>query len=164
MKRFLLASLLLLVTQSGWCSPSNLDRILETGLLVVGTTADYRPFTYREGGELQGYDVDLARLIAKELQVEITFVPTSWSRLVGDLQERKFQLAVGGITRTLPRQTRVGFTDPVLSIGKCPLVRREDRQRFQSLESIDQAGVTVAVNPGGTNEEFVRKISLAPQS
>ena len=121
MKRAFIATLILLLTQVGWSSPSNLDRILETGVLVVGTTADYRPFTYREQGELRGYDIDLARLIAAELQVEIEFRPTSWSRLVPDLQEKKFQLAVGGITRTLPRQTRAGFTDPVLTIGKCPL-------------------------------------------
>jgi cyclohexadienyl dehydratase len=149
--------LLLLLTQIGWCSPSNLDRIAESGALTVGTTADYRPFTYREEGELKGYDVDLARLIAEELQVEITFVQTSWGRLVPDLRDQKFHLAVGGITRTLPRQTRVGFTDPVLIIGKCPLVRRDDQERFHSLESIDQPGVTVAVNPGGTNEKFVRQ-------
>lgn len=157
MARVLLPLLLLLLTQVGWSSPSNLDRILESGVLVVGTTADYRPFTYREGGELKGYDVDLARLIARELGVQINFVDTTWSQLVPDLRDRKFQLAVGGITRTLSRQTRVGFTEPVLIIGKCPLVRRSDRERYQDLESIDQPGVTVAVNPGGTNEKFVRK-------
>ena len=152
----LLLFLLLFLTQLGWCTPSNLDQILERGVLVVGTTADYRPFTYRERGELKGFDVDIARLIAQELDVKASFVETTWADLIPDLRQGKYDLAVGGITRTLSRQTRASFTEPVLIIGKCPLVRREDQSRFSNIESIDQPGVTVACNPGGTNEKYVR--------
>ncbi|MCA9777434.1 MAG: transporter substrate-binding domain-containing protein [Candidatus Eremiobacteraeota bacterium] len=156
MTRLLSVLLLLLLTQPGWCKPSNLDRILETGVLLVGTTADYEPFTYRERGELKGFDVEIARLIAEELNVKVSFVETSWAELVPDLQQSRYHLAVGGITRTLSRQTQASFTEPVLLIGKCPLVRREDQNRFLTLESIDQPEVTVACNPGGTNEKYVR--------
>ena len=93
----LLLFLLLFLTQLGWCTPSNLDQILERGVLVVGTTADYRPFTYRERGELKGFDVDIARLIAQELDVKASFVETTWADLIPDLRQGKYDLAVGGI-------------------------------------------------------------------
>ena len=124
--------------------------------LKVGMSGQYFPFTFVEQDKLKGFDVDIARLIAQELDVKISFVETTWAELTPDLRQDKYDLAVGGITRTLSRQTQASFTDPVLIIGKCPLVRREDHSRFSNLESIDQPGVTVACNPGGTNEKYVR--------
>lgn len=130
---------------------------MERGEIRVGTTADYSPFTYRVKGEYLGYDVDLARLIATELGVQVRFVPTTWSEFDRQLRSGEFDLALGGITRTLKRQTRLGFTDPTFVIGKCPLVRKEDAAIFTSLERIDRSDVVVAVNPGGTNEGYVRQ-------
>lgn len=129
---------------------------MERGYIVVGTTSDYHPFTYRESDHYRGFDVELARLVAQELGVEVRFTPTTWPSLMDDLRAEKFDLAVGGITRTLKRQQVAAMTDPVHVIGKCPLVRVEDSERFTSLRAIDAEGVTVAVNPGGTNEAYVR--------
>ena len=61
-----------------------------------------------------------------------------------------------GITRTLSRQKLVGLTDPYIKVGKSSLVRKADQERFKSLSEIDQPGVKIGVNPGGTNEKFVR--------
>jgi cyclohexadienyl dehydratase len=41
-------------------------------------------------------------------------------------------------------------------VGKSSLVRKADQERFKSLSEIDQPGVKIGVNPGGTNEKFVR--------
>ena len=48
-------TLLLFLVLPCLAQTSRLDTILQDGVLVVGTTADYRPFTYREEGELTGY-------------------------------------------------------------------------------------------------------------
>lgn len=152
----LLLCLLLLLCSFGSAEEGTLDRILKSGILRVGTTTDYRPFTFLESKRHEGYDIDVTRLIAKEFEVRIEFVPTTWANITSDLRAGKFDLAVGGITRTLKRQQSVGFTDPIYHIGKCPLVRRADRDRFTSLETIDQPQVRIGVNPGGTNERYVR--------
>jgi len=153
----LLLLLTLLFSQPSLAQTSALDTVAERGYLRVGTTFDYRPFTYKEGRQAAGYDVDVARLMARELGVDLVFVNTTWTDLLPHLQEHKFDLAVGGITRTLKRQTKAGFTDPVFSIGKCALVRREDAERLRDLTAIDGPNLTVAVNPGGTNEAYVRE-------
>lgn len=153
--RHLLLFLLLLVSSTA-AQESALDRVIRTGVLRIGTTADYRPFTYRTDGTYDGFDVRLARLIANELGTRIEFVPTTWKRLVPDLRSGKFDLAVGGVTRTLERAQVVGFTIPTLIIGKCPLVRRTDSQLYGTRIQIDQPEVRIAVNPGGTNERYVR--------
>ncbi len=134
---------------------TTLGSIQEQGELRVGTTGDYPPFSHLVDGHYEGYDIELASLIAKELGVEVHFVPTTWKTLVDDQVAGRFDLAVGGITRTDERAARVGFTQPTFTIGKCPLMRRG--ASFRTLQDVDRPGVRVAVNPGGTNERFARE-------
>jgi cyclohexadienyl dehydratase len=138
---------------------SRLEQIIDQGYIRVGTTGDYKPFTYfnPETKEYEGYDVEAAKLLAKDLGVDVKFVETTWSTLMEDLLADKFDIAMGGITRRMDRQVQAQFSHGYITFGKSPLIRLEDKDRFQSLEDIDQTNVKIGVNPGGTNEEFVKK-------
>lgn len=137
---------------------SRLDAVLERGVILVGTTGDYRPFSYeRPDGTFEGFDIDAANRLGADLGVRVRFVATTWPKLVDGLLEGRYDIAMSGITRTLERQKRVSLSAPYFSIGKCPLVRKADRERFTDLEAIDRPGVRIGVNPGGTNEAFVRE-------
>jgi len=138
-------------------SASRLDLIAQKGVLRVGTTGDYKPFTYLNPatGEYEGHDIDAAKLLADSLGVKVQFVKTTWPTLLKGLQEDQYDLAMGGITRTLARQKAAGLTHPYLGLGKSPLVRAADKDRFRTLADIDQPGVKIGVNPGGTNQKFV---------
>jgi len=137
---------------------SHLDTIIERGYINVGTTGDYRPFSLgRTDGSFEGIDIDAAHALGEALGVEVRFVKTSWPSLVAGLREGRYDIAMSGITRTLERQKVVGLTDAYFTLGKCPLIRKSDRERFPNLEAIDRPGVRIGVNPGGTNEAFVRK-------
>lgn len=137
---------------------SRLDAIIERGYIRVGTTGDYKPFTYLnpETDEFEGYDIDAAKLLAKNLGVKVKFVQTSWPTLMDDLLDNKFDIAVGGITRNVERQKKAHLSQGYIRFGKVPLIREEDKDRFQSLDDIDQPDVKIGLNPGGTNEKFVR--------
>lgn len=138
---------------------SRLDTILDRGYIKVGTAGDYRPFTYLnpETGQFEGHDIDAAKMLAEEMGVEVEFVQTSWPTLMDDLLDDKFDIAMGGITRRMGRQLEAQFSHPYILFGKSPLIRVEDKDRFTSLEEIDQSDVTIGVNPGGTNEIFVNE-------
>ena len=136
---------------------SRLEVLLERGEIRVGTTGDYRPFSYRRAdGTFEGFDVDAARSLGAALGVRVRFVQTSWPTLVDDLHAGRYDIAMSGITRTRDREAVASLSDGYLSIGKSPLVRSEDRDRFLDLDAIDRPGVRIGVNPGGTNETFVR--------
>ena len=94
------------VRRSCCCRGSRLDTVLESRILRVGTTGDYRPFTVldKTTGEYSGFDVDMARSLAQALGVQINFVPTTWSKLAGDLSAGAFDIAMGGVSVTLDRQ------------------------------------------------------------
>jgi cyclohexadienyl dehydratase len=127
------------------------------GVLRVGTTGDYAPFSDDRGGELRGLDIALAQDLSKAWGVSVVFVRTSWPTLMDDLGQRRFDLAASGISITAERQRLADFSAAYLFDGKTPIARRADAARFSSLEAIDQPGVRMIVNPGGTNERFTRE-------
>jgi cyclohexadienyl dehydratase len=96
------------------------------------------------------------------LKVDVRFVRTTWGTLLDDLAVGKFDIAMGGISMTPERQKRAGLTNSYLTVGKSPLIRKEDKDRYKTLSDINQIGVKVGFDPGGTNEKFVRStIKLA---
>ena len=156
MRTVLLLWIVYFLNSPGWAQ-SRLDEIARRGLLRVGTTGDYPPFTLLKDNDYDGLDIRLARLAAQRLGVRLEFVATRWGSLLEDLNADRFDVGVGGITRTLARARRAGFTRPIQTVGKCPLVRRAEASRFASLLLIDRPQVRVAVNPGGTNESYARQ-------
>ena len=134
-----------------------LDRIEASGTLRVGLTGDYKPFSWEEPeGEFRGLDVDMGHALAEELGVRLVIVPTSWPTLMDDLATDKYDIGMGGISMTEERKEHALFSTPLLTDGKAPIARCEDKARFATLDGIDREGVTVIVNPGGTNEKFAR--------
>jgi cyclohexadienyl dehydratase len=148
-------------------TPSVLDAIAKSGTLRVGLTEDYRPFSIADAsGAVEGIDVDMASNLAVSLGARLEIVKTSWTTLASGLQDDQFDIAMGGITITLDRQKAGLFSTPVFSSGKTPITYCGDATKYQALAQIDQAGVRVIVNPGGTNERFdkahLRKATLVP--
>ena len=137
---------------------SRLDEILARGVLRVGTTGDYRPFTAldKASGAYSGFDIDLARSLGAALGVKVEFVPTSWPGLSRDFEAGAFDIAMGGISVTLDRARKGFFSAPYMREGKTPIARCADKDKYQTLAQIDSPGVRVIANPGGTNERFDR--------
>lgn len=139
-------------------STSRLDDIVARGTLRVGTTGDYRPFTYlvKESSSYEGLDIDMANALGQALGVKVEFVQTSWPTLMKDFEADRFDIAMSGISITLDRQKRGLFSAAILRDGKTPIARCADRGKYETLSDIDKPGVRVIVNPGGTNERFAR--------
>jgi cyclohexadienyl dehydratase len=125
--------------------------------LRVATTSDYRPFSFStEGRSHSGIDADVAQALANELGVEIEWVPTSWAALVDDLVAHRYDIAMSGVSIT-PARAAVGcFSAPYFTTGKTVLARCSTQRNYTTLAQIDRPDVAVIVNPGGTNEQFVR--------
>lgn len=154
MKKILIILAMLIMSIIAYAN-EGVSKILERKVLKVGTTLDYKPFTYKDSNDYKGYDIEVAKLLAKELGVEVEFVPTTWKTMLQDLKDKKFDIAMGGITRTIKRQNEANMTEPYLDFGKCFLVRKGDKEKYNSLEAVDKKEVRVGVNIGGTNEIFI---------
>jgi cyclohexadienyl dehydratase len=143
--------------EAGTSKSPTLARIRAAGVLRVGTTGDYTPFSLlRPDGRYEGADIDMAHELAGLLGVAVRFVPTVWVDLLGDFLADKFDIAMGGVTVNPPRAEKAFFSVPTFVDGKRPLVRREFADRFTSIAAIDRPGVRVIANPGSANEAFAR--------
>ena len=137
------------------------NRIEKRGVVLVGTTGDYRPLSFcePETGEYWGFGIEVAGEIASRLGVSVSFVKTSWPTLTADVldEPQKFDFAIGGITITDARRETMLMSDGYLTNGKTILCRASDATRFQSLADLDKPDVRVMVNPGGLNEKFANE-------
>ena len=145
---------------TGQPAEGKVAEIVERGILLVGTTGDYRPLTFCEhDGTYWGFGIEVARRIAGELGVSVQFVKTSWPTLTADVQAepQTFDMAIGGITITETRKATMLMSEGYLANGKTILCRAAESDRYLSLQDIDKAEVRVMVNPGGLNEKFARE-------
>jgi ABC-type amino acid transport substrate-binding protein len=137
-----------------------LAEISERGTLLVGTTGDYRPLSFREAdGTHWGFGVEVAREIARRLGVSLSFTTTSWPTLTTDVlaEPQRFDMAIGGITITDARRETMLMSEGYLANGKTILCRAAEAGRYKSLADIDKPEVRVMVNPGGLNEKFANE-------
>ena len=68
---------------------SNLDKILSTGVLKVGTTGDWDPMTMKDPAtnKYKGFDIDVMSELAKDMGVKVEFVPAEWKTIVSGINQ-----------------------------------------------------------------------------
>jgi cyclohexadienyl dehydratase len=157
MMKLLHVALIALAAVSYTAQADRLDDIKEKGVLTIGTTGDYKPFTYFDGTAYSGYDIDVAEYFAEQLGVKVRFVNTTWKTLVDDLQQGKYDVAMGGITRRLSRQLAAEQSQGYMTFGKVFLVANGKEAQYDTLEKVNVPSVKVGVNIGGTNEVFAKE-------
>ena len=104
---------------------TRLQQIIGAGVIRVGTTGDYKPFTYLnpQTGTFEGIDIDMAQALGKGLGVKVEFVKTSWPTLGADFAAGKFDIAVGGVSITTDRAKVGYFSIPILQDGKAAIAK-----------------------------------------
>ena len=140
---FLLASMTMLASQTA--SADKLKDVIARGYLIVGTTSTTPPFGYKdEKGELQGFDIEVSRLVAKALfgdptkvRFELLSNEARWSALENDQVDMVAQFT----TITPTRLTRVGFTPRYFDTGFTLLVRKDSA--IKALKDADKTDITI---------------------
>ena len=87
--------------------------IVNAETLRVGMECTYAPFNYKTAdGELAGYDVDVAKGVARLIQAEIEFVCQEWDGMIPALLANKFDLIIASMSITEKRMERIDFSGP----------------------------------------------------
>ncbi len=137
---------------------STLAQILKRGELRVGVEAGYMPFEMRDKkGNIIGFDVDLARLMARYMGVKLTLVNTEWDGIIPALLTDKFDLLMGGMTITPERNLQVNFADPYIVIGQTVLLRKDLIGKISTRQQLDDPQYTVISKLGTTGDIAMRK-------
>ncbi|MDQ2066049.1 transporter substrate-binding domain-containing protein [Xinfangfangia sp. CPCC 101601] len=136
---------------------SRLSRILEAGVLRVGTTGDFNPMSFRDtaSNSYDGYDIEAMTKLAAELEVQVEWVAAEWSTITTGLAADRFDI-FSGASVSVARARVAAFSQPYTEAGTVPLSLAANAERFGSWEAINQAGITVAVSMGTVFEEQAR--------
>ena len=137
---------------------SALNDILDNGVMKVGTTGDWNPMTIRDpaSNTYKGFDIDIMTELAKDLGVEVEFVPTDWKTLVNGVVAGKYHIT-GSASISPPRMKVAGFSESYIAVEIFPFTTKDKAANFDGYDSINQPGVKVATTLGTTFEALVRE-------
>jgi polar amino acid transport system substrate-binding protein len=137
---------------------STLNKIVTRGELRVGFESGYVPFEMKtSSGEYIGFDVDMARMMAKELGVKLKMVDTAWDGIIPSLMTNKFDMIVGGMTITLQRAKTINFSDPYFRTGQAILIPKSKIGKFKSHNDLNKKGIVIATKQGTTGDIAAEK-------
>lgn len=134
------------------------EKIKERGELRVGLSADYAPMeferTVKGKREYAGIDIEIAKKIAKDHNVQLKIVNMQFDSLLGALKTGKIDMIISGMTPTAERKKEVDFSDNYMTVEQKVVIRKVDKQKYQSLE--DLANKRIGAQKQTTQEELAQ--------
>ncbi len=148
------AGIMLLAMAGAASAQSALQEILNDGVLKVGTTGDWNPMTMKDPATnaYTGYDIDVMTELAKDLGVEVEFVPTDWKTLVSGVTSGKYHMT-GSASISPARAKAAGYSNSYFSLATVPLILATNADKYKDWADLDKAEVTVAATLGTTQEK-----------
>lgn len=125
-----------------------LDQILSRRRLRAGINPTLPPFgTFNERNQIDGFDADIAREIARRINVELEIVQVGSPDRIPFLQSDRIDIVLGAITRTVERALVIDYTQPLHTQSMVVLTK--------------QSGTAVPINtPADLNNRAVRLVQV----
>ena len=138
-------------TQQQLSSESVIETIKKRGALKVGMST-FVPWAMRDkNGELVGFEIDVAKKVAADMEVEIEFVPTSWDGIIPALIAGKFDVIIGGMSVRPQRNLTINFTTPYAHSGMGIAANKAMAADMKWPDDYDSADVTFSCRRGATS-------------
>ncbi|KAB1441152.1 transporter substrate-binding domain-containing protein [Pseudodesulfovibrio senegalensis] len=129
---------------------SSLETVLKRGSIRVGFDT-FKPWAMKDKqGKFIGFEIDVARKLAEDIDVKLQLVPTQWAGIIPALQTGKFDIIIGGMGITPKRNLKVNFTIPYEFSGMNIVASNKKAAGFNSLDDFNKPEVSVAVRLGTT--------------
>lgn len=150
--------LLLFLSSILFAKESILDEIKSTNKLKVCVWPEYYGISYldQRTQQFSGIDSDLAQELAKDLNVNLEFVISSFATLIDDINNDNCQIAMFAIGNTAQRREKIRFTTAHLSSDVYAITTKNSR-RVQNWDDIDKQGNIIAVAKGTYHEPIMKE-------
>jgi polar amino acid transport system substrate-binding protein len=127
------------------------DSAKDWSKVVIGTEGAYPPFNFLSAsGELQGFDVDIAKALCTQMKVECTFVTQSWDGIIPALQNGNFDGIAASMSITPEREQQIAFsnkyyqTPPAIAVPKDSTIEAATTEALKGKAIGAQTGTTHA--------------------
>ena len=138
---------------------STLEAIQKRDKLIVGVRHDFKPFGFKEGQKFKGYDVDLAKEMAKSIlgdENKLELVEVDAANRIMALTSNEVDMLIAAITVNAQRKRILDFSTPYFMTGQALMIKKGTKIR--SIADLDKKFVGVVL--GTTSELNLR--SFAP--
>lgn len=136
-----------------------LSGIVENNELRVGMSGSQAPFSVKsKDGSLIGYEVDLAKLLANAMGVELKLVEKPFGELLSALEKGEVDVVMSGMTMTPERNLKAAFVGPYIISGKSILTKDKTLAQADEAGDIDQANLTIVALENSTSQKFVETL------
>lgn len=107
---------------------SSLKKVSDKGEIVVGFCAQYPPFESKneKTGQFEGFDVDLAQALAKEMGVKPKFVDAEWQGLLAGLKKGDYDVLITCMSKSEARGQNTNFSDVYYNLPDVIVVRKDE--------------------------------------
>ncbi|MGG4480047.1 transporter substrate-binding domain-containing protein [Paenibacillus illinoisensis] len=141
-------------SSNGAQASNELEQIKSAGTMKVGMMGTYRPYNFlNDNKEMDGFDADIAREVAKRLGVEVEFVSQEFSGLTPSLQSKKIDAIISQMTITDERKQALDFSEGYIT-NQVKIIVKDDNNDITKLE--DFKGKTIGVGLGTNDETYLR--------
>jgi polar amino acid transport system substrate-binding protein len=135
---------------------SQLDTILKRGTIKVGFDT-FKPWAMKDkDGNYIGFEIEVAKKLAKDMGVKIEFIPTKWSGIIPALLTGKFDIIIGGMSVTPQRNLKVNFSIPYEFSGLSIVASKKLANDRSTLADFNNPETTIAVRLGTTAAEATK--------
>lgn len=141
-------------SSNGAQASNELEQIKSAGTMKVGMMGTYAPYNFlNDKKEMDGFDADIAREVAKRLGVEVEFVSQEFSGLIPSLQSKKIDAVISQMTITDERKQALDFSEGYIT-NQVKIIVKSDNNDITKLE--DFKGKTIGVGLGTNDETYLR--------
>jgi len=122
---------------------------------TIGLSADFKPFEYREGDKIVGFDIDLADLISKETGLKFEIKDMAFNGLLAALQSKRIDIILSGMSVTEERKQAVNFSKAYFDVAQVIIVK-ENNNTIKNEETLK--GKRIGVQLGTTSDTLAQEI------
>lgn len=122
--------------------------------LIVGVTADYPPFEFKQEDKLKGLDIDLAKLIAKQLNRKVEFKEIEHDKLFAELNAKHIDVIISSISFTKERENNFDLSNPYYFADMALIFKKE--HPIQNINELTHKKIVVQF--GTTMETWIREL------
>jgi polar amino acid transport system substrate-binding protein len=136
---------------------STVEQVIKRGNLRVGMST-FVPWAMKDKtGQLIGFEIDVARQLARDMGVKIEFVPTKWAGIIPALLTGKFDVIIGGMSVRPDRNLKVNFTIPYDYAGQSIVANKKLAAGFTRIANFNLPNVIIAARLGSTAADAANK-------
>lgn len=161
-------SILALTLTLGACGGSDSDestlqKAIDDGKITVGFAGE-APYSFEEGGELQGASVSLAKAVFKELGVDdVEGVNTEFGSLIPGLNADRFDAISAGMSILPDRCEQASFGDPEFMYTTALMTKEGKLDGMKNLDDVKKKGVKLATMTGAIESDYAKDLGIKTQ-